>query len=293
LPASFNVQHTLKGTGDVVTTVQQEVQADKVTYDVAYVGDNPFFKSLKDANALAAFQATEYVAIEPMVQKLGFVADPPYWVPITSYAFSPVWNRKFYKKEIVSWNDTVDAELKDKAIQGDIRTSATQTDTYIRVSQDLPDYFQKYAEATNPVLIFRIADQLQKVTSGERVLTNFGDGGRSYQAFLADRDLDIGISYPTEGVVPLPVPVGVLAKAPHPNAARLFVEFLMSKEGQQAWLDLEGRWALRTDVSINPDLTKFLKPLDQIKTLSVDWEAMTSTVRDQARAEFRRIFKVS
>ncbi len=44
---------------------------------------------------------------------------------------------------------------------------------------------------------------------------------------------------------------GISAKAPHPNAARLFVNFMLSKEGQ-AQLTTKGRIPTRPDVPTNP-----------------------------------------
>lgn len=44
---------------------------------------------------------------------------------------------------------------------------------------------------------------------------------------------------------------GVSAKAPHPNAARLFVNFMLSKEGQKQ-LTTKGRIPTRADVPTNP-----------------------------------------
>jgi hypothetical protein len=41
------------------------------------------------------------------------------------------------------------------------------------------------------------------------------------------------------------------------------------------------------------DVRQFLTPLDQINAIKMDWDAITSDARDEARAEFRRIFKVS
>ena len=34
-------------------------------------------------------------------------------------------------------------------------------------------------------------------------------------------------------------PIGIAAKAPHPNAAKLFVDFILSKDGQQLLLSIE------------------------------------------------------
>jgi iron(III) transport system substrate-binding protein len=53
------------------------------------------------------------------------------------------------------------------------------------------------------------------------------------------------------------VPVGVMAGAPHPGAARLFVDYVLSKEGQELFRDL-GKVPARIDVEprINLDRAK-------------------------------------
>ena len=48
-----------------------------------------------------------------------------------------------------------------------------------------------------------------------------------------DRGMDINVHFP-EPVPTTAAPVGILAGNPHPNAARLFVNWLLSKEGQIA-----------------------------------------------------------
>jgi iron(III) transport system substrate-binding protein len=225
---------------------------------------------------------------------MGFPTNPPRWETVVSYAFVPVWNKKFVTKDIKSWNDLIDPDFKDKAIQGDIRTSSTQTDTYIGLRKVIgAEFFQKYADTVNPVLIFRTPEQQQKLTSGERVLTDFHLSARALQAKRDDSSLDFGAVFPPEGVVPLPIQQGVLAKAPHPNAAKLFAEFMTTQEGQQLFLDAEVQWPLRADVTYAADVRQFLTPLDQINAIKMDWSAITADARDEARAEFRKIFRVS
>jgi iron(III) transport system substrate-binding protein len=294
LPDSFRLRHTLKGTGDVVTQVQQEVQAGNVTLDFVWIGDLAFWQGLDQAGALLDYSPTELGALDAMVKRLGFPTGQRWWT-ITSYCFAPTWNKQFVKKDIKSWNDLIDPDFKDKAIQGDIRTSSTQTDTYIGLKKVIgTDWFQRYQEVTNPVLIFRTPEQQQKLTSGERIITNFQITARALQAQREDSSLSFGAAFPTEGVVPLPIQGGILAKAPHPNAAKLWAEFVTSKEGQQLWVDEEAQWPLRTDATYSEEVKEFLTPLDQVKAITLDWEKeITPQARDEARAEFRRIFKVN
>lgn len=128
----------------------------------------------------------------------------------------PVWNKKFVTKDIKSWSDLIDPEFRDKAIPGDIRTSPTLTDAYIGLKKVLGvEFFQKYAETVNPVLIQRTAEQQQKLTSGERIISDLSQPGTALQAKRQDTSLDFGTVYPPDGVVVGSTQQGVLARAPH------------------------------------------------------------------------------
>lgn len=293
LPDSFEVRHIVKGSGDVITQVQEEVKAGKLTVDVVWVGAPDVFEALRKANALVAFEPTEIKAIEQLTREIKWPNNPPYWYSSGGFTFQPVWNRKFFNGEITSWYDTANPEFKNAAIQGDIRTSSTMTDWFWRLHQELPDYFQKYKDATDPVLLFRIPEQLQKITSGERVVTNAADPGRAYRLAVQDPSIQIGVAWPKEGVTPIPFQQAVLANSPHPNAAKLFADFLVSKEGQQVWLEYEGAWPMRTDLTYNEQMRKYVKRFDEVKLLPIDWDKVGPEERDKARAEFRRIFKVN
>lgn len=57
---------------------------------------------------------------------------------------------------------------------------------------------------------------------------------------------------PIDWIAPGPAPglmvgIGLTAQAPHPNAARLFIDFVLSKEGQQLYQGA-GRWVARSDL---------------------------------------------
>lgn len=45
-----------------------------------------------------------------------------------------------------------------------------------------------------------------------------------------------------------PVPIAIIKGAPHPSAARVLLDWLLSKEGQQSFIDVSGRTSMRTDV---------------------------------------------
>jgi iron(III) transport system substrate-binding protein len=65
------------------------------------------------------------------------------------------------------------------------------------------------------------------------------------------------------------VPIGVMAGAPHPNAARLFVDYTLSREGQELFRDL-GKLPARNDVAPKYNIER-----DKIKTIPPEEEART------------------
>jgi iron(III) transport system substrate-binding protein len=70
--------------------------------------------------------------------------------------------------------------------------------------------------------------------------------------------------YPAEGMPIAHAPIAILKNAPHPNAAKLFVDFILSKEGQQLFaIDLFQVYSVRKDI----DPPQGQLPLSQAKPL--------------------------
>jgi len=90
--------------------------------------------------------------------------------------------------------------------------------------------------------------------------------------------------YPASGLILPPGVTAVMAKAPHPNAARLFLEFLLSKEYSET-LRKTARWPLRTDVPA-PD---GMPGLDRTKLISTPTEEVMEQLKE-AQQQFRDAF---
>jgi iron(III) transport system substrate-binding protein len=79
---------------------------------------------------------------------------------------------------------------------------------------------------------------------------------------------------PVEPIVGRPQAVSVASKAPHPNAAMLFVDFVLSPDGQKVLNDLDRNPASKTQATL---LTKYkFSMVDPIKWLdeSAKWEKL-------------------
>jgi iron(III) transport system substrate-binding protein len=71
----------------------------------------------------------------------------------------------------------------------------------------------------------------KKLALGERPV--MFDGNEYNALMLLDAQAPIAIVYPTEGTPLVGGAAGIMKDAPHPNAARLFINYLFSTEAQQ------------------------------------------------------------
>src|SRR5690606_18837232 len=100
----------------------------------------------------------------------------------------------------------------------------------------------------------------------------------------------IRTAVPEEGIVVEPMPTAIFAQAQHPNAAKLWIEFLRSHEGQIVFSTYEGRSPGRSGVP-SPDPNS-IPAADTIKGLPVDLRAIAqdTALIQQSQAEFRSLF---
>ena len=80
------------------------------------------------------------------------------------------------------------------------------------------------------------------------------------KALRANQPVDMVL--PVEGVPHNIQAVGILANTKRPNAAKLFIDYFLSQEGQKAWNDIQGSYSARKDVNIES-----LPPIAKIKLL--------------------------
>lgn len=176
-------------------------------------------------------------------------------------------NSDLVKNPPKDWADLQKPEYKGKiALAGDPRTANQAIMTVVAASLasggSLKDmgpglkFFDKLNKAGNFVPLIAVPGT---VASGETPITVRWD----YNA-LANRDKcagnpNVSVIVPASGVVAGVYVQAISAYAPHPNAARLWMEFLYSDEGQVIWLkgyghparfnDLASRKAIPADVA--------------------------------------------
>jgi iron(III) transport system substrate-binding protein len=198
--------------------------------------------------------------------------DKAYYDPDGTYAvwratLSPIgYNTKLVKAEDApkSFADLLDPKWKGKMVKAHPGYSGTVMTATHQISRDIGWEFLEKLAKQEVMQVQSATDPSKKIIAGERLVSA---DGTEYNLILAKQaGAPVEIVYPSEGTPFVPGPSAVLAKAPHPNAARLFYIWSFTLEGQQLMHDVGG---LR---SVHPGVKEAagVKPLSEIKLMKDD-----------------------
>ncbi len=290
LPDTFKVNHQTLGTGPLSTRVAEEVKANRVTIDVFGASVPTFFADLKSANALLHFDSPEYKQFS-QARKIGLPNEPGYWQAAIAQIFAPITNPKRYSKPITSWYDLLDPGLKGGKISFPaVASGGGPLYCYVGWRKVLPKSF--FVDVSKQQVVFdrgSAVDATQRLAQGETFVA-ITSAFRIMQT-AAQSGVDLVAHFPKEGLLVMGQPYGILAKAPHPNAAKLFIDFIFSEKGNRLFVDLEGVITVRDGMKAPEKIRKYSPPISEINAIPLDWRSLDSQSLNQYQEEFKEIFR--
>ena len=284
LPPGFVVKYTLSATLNLVTRVEQEVNSGNVTIDVASLASPPWINSLIVNNHVMRYDSPEHVhyakAVEAGLGRAG------YFVPIGSYSFVPGWNGDTLDFKGKSWRDILGAVPPGRISTNDAPNSATGLLSFMGLRQHLGiDFFKEMAKM-KPRFIVRSEQTAEALVTGQDLMAFGASPGRFLQS--NEKGANLKFLLPKEGIVLLPDGTFILTKAPHPNAAKLWLDFTLSETGQTILSRREALMSMRSGFkSPRPD---YAPAIDDLTVLPIDWNKIGAEDIRQGKAEWRSIF---
>ena len=139
------------------------------------------------------------------------------------------------------------------------------------LKQIYPDYWKEFA-ALNPRAFDSYVQQFDRCVSGQDQIISTAQ----YSGYLQFKAKGAPIAFvnPPEGLTAAPSVMGAVDNAPHPEAAKLFMDWFTGVPGQRAYVAATALYSVRTDV---PPPTGG-EPLTAFKLLQPDdWDAFLKT----------------
>jgi len=185
---------------------------------------------------------------------------------------SIVWNKNLVKDADApkEWADLFDPKWKGKvALNTPWRSISVQQMFAYWAKLGIGDAAEKMK--ANEVRFFEGSSGIiQAIIRGDAQVAHMTD--IPLNAMLAD-GAPIAFTYPKSGTTTSNALAGVAAKAPHPNVGRVFVNWLMSKEGMAILVEQGGLSVTRTDapaLSHLPATSALPKTVDGMSVLPPD-----------------------
>jgi iron(III) transport system substrate-binding protein len=225
--------------------------------------------TFEDSKLIAPYRSPESKFIDK-----DMVDDDGYWAAYYVNPYVLGYNTKLVKKEEVpkTYEQLLDPKWKGRKISIDDSAYGLLAGLMRAWGKEKAvEYFKKLA-AQEPVVQRGNTNRVQLTMAGEFPLII---------AYAPTIQRETSKQHPMDWVPLEPVPVQVnpmmlAAKAPHPNAGKLFIDFLLSKEGQKMLVGFR-RIPVREDV--DPDPPRLFKGYKRIVEHPEDYKDFNTTVR--------------
>lgn len=268
------------GSQRVLQRYMQEASAGIKNADIVHTSDAGHFVLLKDKGMLMSYRPKGIeVFPDGFKDKAGFYHAMRATLSVIAH------NPKLLpaKDAPQTWKDLLDEKWRGKEVTAHPGYSGIIM-THVLALLNLYDwnYFRDLAK--NRLHIVQSAnDPAGVIASGERLV---GVNGAEYFYYKTQKQGNpIRIVYPKEGVPLVVSPVAIAKDSPRPNAAKLFVDFIFSKESQQMLADKEGLYTGHPEVTYPKD-----KPqLKDLKLLAVDPDELEKR-NEEIKKRFVEIF---
>jgi iron(III) transport system substrate-binding protein len=274
---SLQVEWTRNGTTQLMNVLHTEMMAGDVKADVLLVADSINLGTLKKEGKLMPYPQAPVGNI-----KASFYDKDKTWFGTKIIATVIGYNTK-NAKPVDSWMALTDAVNKGQvAVPSPLYSGAALYNLHTAINT--PDigwtFYQKLAansvspEGGNGPALKAVASGLDKygvITDADIILAK-------------QKGSPIDLVYPKEGVSFVTEPVAILSSSHNVPAAKAFVNFLLSKQGQELVVK-QGNRPIDESVPAPAGFT----PIDKIKLLTLDADKAVDDDK-QVRAKFTEIF---
>lgn len=278
----IDVQVERSGSERVFQRVDQEYNANIRNVDVVNSSDASHFVYWKERDMLA-----EHIA--PDVERF----DEAYRDPDNLYA---TWRAHLsvigYNTTLVpeeeaptSFQDLLDPKWQSRLV----KASPNYSGTIVTATKAITDHESlgwEYLEQLARLDIMQVQSSTappKSVANGERMAMV---DGNEYNMFSEiENGSPVAIVYAEEGSPFIDSPSAIMADAPHPNAARVFTNYLFTADAQQILVNVGGVRSVHPDV-VEPETRT---PLSEIELLFVDPVELEGQV-EEIKNRYTQIF---
>ena len=277
----IDVQVERSGSERIFQRLGQEHTSNIHNADVGSTSDAAHFIIWKREGWLMPYVPEDVVKHFPKEQQEPDGAYAPWRVSLSVMGY----NTKLVKPEEApkGFRDLLDPKWAGKIVKAHPSYSGTALTATFQIARDLGwDYLEKLAKQ-RVMQVQSSTEPPKKLSLGERAV--MADGNEYVLLVMKKQGNPVEPIYPVEGSPLVISPSAILKEAPHPNAAKLFQNYLYSLEGQQALIDLGMMRSFHDEAKEPPGIPTF----KDIKVMKEDAAAVVEQV-EKIKERYRKAF---
>ena len=254
------------GSQRILQRMMQELQANIKNVDVVHTSDAGHYVLLKEKKLLMRYTPAGVGRVRGRLQGQGRL-------PLRAARHRQRHRlqhqgRLAPRRRPRTWKDLLDPKWRGRWSPRTPATAGSSPPTCSRSCTCTAGTTSRPLAQNKPMLVQSAVDPSGVVASGERPVAVNGGDYTFYQ--VKKKGNPVEIVYPKEGVPLVVSPSAITSFAPHPNAARLFTDFIFTREIQQVLADTEGLYSGHPQVTYPTDKPR----LSDLKVLPVEPEEL-------------------
>jgi iron(III) transport system substrate-binding protein len=222
----IDVSYVRDGTPLILAKLRAEIEAGAPQADLLLIADSVTMEGLKKEGRLLAHEAADVSAYPA-----GIHDKDKFWFSTKLITTGIVYNTKAPFKP-TSWQDLLKPDTKGQIVLPSPLNSGAAMIHTVTVTSNLPEgwlYYEKL-KANNALASGGNGDILKAVAGGEKLYGIIVD----YMPIREKaKGAPVEFVFPKEGVSAVTEPVAILKTSKNAEAAKAFVDFILSTEGQQ------------------------------------------------------------
>lgn len=266
------------GTSEVVTKIMTEKTGGEIIADLVWVAEPSTYEDFKGQDLLLKYTPPEAASLPAeMKDKDGYYYAGRLINMVIAY-------NPGVKSVPKKWTDLLDPAYKGK-IGFPSPLNSGSAEGAVKALADAQGFGWKYftdLKANGAVQVQNNSTLRDKIASGEYQVGVLLD----YMVReVKPKGAPIEMVWPEEGAIFIPSPIAILKSTKNAEAAKAFLDFVLSKQGQETMVQLGYFIPVRADVN-PPDGAL---ALDKIKRFPIDWTAVARD-RQNTKDKWTEIF---
>ncbi len=247
--------------GAALPKLEIEFRTGQTSGDVYLTSDSGIMEQLRTQNRLLRYAPKEIDAYGPSYRS----SEPGYWTTYYVNVGPMMYDPRFVKEAEApkTWMDLLDPKWMGQ-IGFQNSAAGTSYGFWFVMKEVLPKNFWDELAKQKPRAYSSSTQISQDIERGDLKI-----GGRVsiFQYVKSVRNKQpVKAVFPELGVPSVNQVSGIFSTTKRPNGAKIFTDYLLSKEGQFSWNNIQGSYSGRTDIQIEhlPDIKtlKLLLPVD-------------------------------